>query len=637
MNSRYNSIDNTSPFQTALENDKPKISYTAFPFGRSHAGNMNIGTLEILDCFDTIPGGRYDLNMDLLIKTRSPLKRRIFNGCRVYIDAWYNSWSDLWEAAENHVDHGRSGLLDINKPSFDGYVKNRDGENIIDFFTPNSVANQLGIPVRVMSKYGTSGEDGTYAKHPINSFLPVNISSDHLSKDIGVQSFTLDCNALPFAMYQRLAIDKYYPKNLIQSNKDALPDNKEKQKISYSLTKLNALSEDGGVLSTNNNVSFYNPNSNLYTLEASGDQYPYVYLGCKRFCQRKGDYFSTSSIFPDLIRGTIPEEELSLSDISIDFDSVFGNAITSETAQTITWKVNEISNPDGHVLLASDTTGLEPENLRSKVVDAFNRAEVGGNVHAKITANTIRRLLIATLIKERAARTNGDYISYVEAMYGKKPQTHDISAKHIGSFYQDIVFSDVTQTGASTEGNPLGKQAGQALSASNGNLGSFTSGDYGIIMIVAHIVPDDFYNQGVPRWLAELGSDSVYLPLQNNLPPQAIKRREIFLTNNESTNNDVWAYTEFGEDQKARDNFASGFVGLPKEYSLEDGYFLMHSRFTNMPEMNATFNLLIPQNVDMEVFSVVDEPPFIFNAISNITKYEARPYNTLPMDFGARY
>lgn len=635
MNPRYNTIDNTSPFSTALENDKVKIGLTSFPFGRSHTGNMNIGTLEILDCFDTLPNSRYDLNLDLLIKTRAPLKRRIFNGCRVYVDAWYNSWSDLWEAAQNHIDHGRSGLLDIPKPAFDGTISVGNVPKV-DFFTPNSVANQLGIPVRKMVKYGT--DSGTFTQHPIYSYLPVNVDSANSANVQSVQDFSIDVNALPFCMYQRIAIDKYYPKNLIQNNKDALPDNIEKQKISYGLSKLNLLDFQGGKLEVHTDSNLYDPNSKVYTLaNDDGDSHNYVYLGLKRYGQKKGDYFTTSSPFADLIRGSIPEEELAIADLSIDWDDVFAD----NQNYTYDFPALKEIHPQGGEDIAYIGKAVYEDGVyktdSTYIKAAFERAVITGDVKATVTANTIRKLLVANAIKERSARTNGDYTSFVAAMFGKKPEVHDISAKHIGSFYQDIVFSDVTQTSASTESSPLGRQAGQASSASNGNLGSFYSPDFGYIMIIARIVPDDFYNQGIPRWLGELGADNVYLPINNNLPPMAIKNKEIFVTNDASVNEDVFAYTEYGEDEKARDNYASGFVGLPHELAEEDSAFLMHKPFLSSPQFNSKFSLLVPDNVDMEVFSVTDEPPFVFNAVSNITKYEPRPYNTLPMDFGMKY
>lgn len=631
MNPRYNTIDNTSPFSTALENDKVKIGLTSFPFGRSHTGNMNIGTLEILDCFDTLPNSRYDLNLDLLIKTRAPLNRRIFNGCRVYVDAWYNSWSDLWEGAQNHIDHGRSGLLDISKPAFDGKLNVGQSEGY-DFLSPNSPSNQLGIPVRNMVKYGS--DSGDYSKHPIYSYMPVNITSNNISNIVKVQEYTTNVNALPLAMYQRIAIDKYYPKNLIQANKNALPDNIEKQKIAYSVTKINCLDSNGGSYDALGSLhsQIVNPNSSFYTLEDSNVK---VYLGVKRYGQKKGDYFTTSSPFADLIRGNVPEEELAIANLTINWDDVFSSHVPVSIDFPALKQIHL-----GQDVFAGTVVPKSPEGYLadgSEIKKAFQKAVIEGDIRATITANTIRKLLVATAIKERSARTTGDYTSFVEAMFGKKPNVHDISAKHIGSFYQDIVFSDVTQTSASTESSPLGRQAGQASSASNGNLGSFYSPDFGYIMIIARIVPDDFYNQGIPRWLGELGADNVYLPINNNLPPMAIKNKEIFITNDESVNEDVFAYTEYGEDEKARDNYASGFVGLPHNIAVEDSSFLMHKPFTSSPQLNSKFSLLVPDNVDMDVFSVTDEPPFVFNAVSNITKYEPRPYNTLPMDFGMKY
>ena len=68
MADRYNNINNTSPYVSALKNEDKKIPRSDFDYGRSHHGNMNIGTLEILDCFPTLPNSDYTIAMDLLIK-----------------------------------------------------------------------------------------------------------------------------------------------------------------------------------------------------------------------------------------------------------------------------------------------------------------------------------------------------------------------------------------------------------------------------------------------------------------------------------------------------------------------------------------------------------------------------------------
>lgn len=629
FNNRYNSITNSNPIDQALENDDVKVPLSRLNYSRSHYGNENIGTIEILDCFETMPNGKYDLSVDYLLKSRSPLTRRIFNGLRCYIKSFYMSWDDLWEGAQNHVDHGRSGLLDIPKPSFDGYLYSDSNFTTIvaDTVTPNSVLNQLGAPVRSF-KYHATSPDVPDSK--LNSYIPCN----HSASINNIQDYTCEFNALTLAMYQRIWISKIANKNLLQNNKHYLPDNIAKQRISYSLDKLNCLTSSGGSREYFSSlaVSTYirDPNSGFYTGITSNTQ---CLLSIKRFAQKKGTYFDTASPFADLIRGDIPSIPLAQFLTNVDFSDVFAHKDPALTETLL----NFYNLSDSDVM----SYGLNVQNSSSQdlvdlVVSRLNNAKVNSSVQAKFTANTLRTLLAANLIKERAARTNGDYREFVKAMYGKYPKVNSYEPTYIGGCYQDIVFSDVTSTSESAT-SPLGKQAGQAMSANHGEIGSFTAPDFGYIMTIAYLVPDDIENQGVPRFLSELSADDVYLPPNNNLPPQAIKNIEIFATNSDDTNNDVWAYTERYEHLRARDNYASGFVGLSNSVSAEDKAMLMHVRHASLPNFNHHFSLLTPDNVDMSVFSVSNEPPFFFQAVCNVSKLEPIPYDSTPADFGFKY
>lgn len=609
MISRYNSISNSNPIEQALDNDDVKIPLSRLDFSRSHYGNQNIGTIEILDCFPTMPNGEYTLSVDYLLKTRAPLDRRIFNGLRAYIKSFYMSWDDLWEGAQNHVDHGRSGLLDISKPSFDGYLYSSSGGSITyDTVTPNSPLNQLGAPVR---SYDSSG---TIFK--LNSYVPVGSTS------IGnVQDYVCNFNALQLAMYQRIWISKIANKNLLQNNKNFLPDNISKQRISYSITSLNALNSAGGYTSYFSAGHQYisDPNSFMYTgIDLSGSFSP-CYLFLKRYAQKKGTYFDTASPFADLIRGSVPSIPITNAISSIDFTDVFDSSDTP------------------YLSVNSNTKAITSYGTAdSSAISALNKAKIQTSVQAQLAINTMRTLMAEMLIKERAARTNGDYREYVKAMFGKYPKVNSYDPEYIGGCYQDIVFSEVTSTAETTSG-PLGTQAGQAMSASHGNIGKFTAPDFGYIMTICYLVPDDLENQGVPRDLCELSADDVYLPPNNNLPPQPIKNIELYATNNVTTNNDVFAYTERYEHLRARDNFASGFVGLSSSISAEDKAMVMHKIHASLPSFNHHFTLLTPDNVDMSVFTVQNEPPFFFQCNCNVSKLEPIPYDSTPSDMGFKY
>lgn len=621
MADRYNNIDNTSPFVSALNNDTPKVPRSNFDYTRTHHGNLNIGTLEILDCFPTLPNSDYTISEDLLIKVRVAMKKRIMNGQRVYVHAWYMSYNDLWEAAQNHIDHGRSGLLDINKPYFDGYFYNSDNGIVRDYFTPNSVFNQLGVPVRRQNSLSKiySYCEATSAENSFNTL---------------VQDFDINVNALPAIMYQRIYLDKYAPKNLLQTNKNAYPDNAEKVRVPYNAQRIeNLLDIDGNVYNNNHSNVIPNPNDTNYLLTAD---YSVVYLPYKRYRQKKGDYFVTSSPFADLLRGDTPTIDLAGFTANVDFTDVFQNYTTVTPAgyqhNIPIW--NGLANFNIPVNSSNSSQDLTIAGLKL----ALNRAKVSGNLQTQVTANQIRTLLAYTLIKERNALTNGDYNSLVKAQFGYSPNVDDFSAKYIGGFYQDIVFSDVTQTSVSEQTSPLGNQAGQAMSANSGFIGKFHSNDYGYIMVIASIVPDEIYNQGIPRWLGELSSDEEYTsPILNNLPPQPIKYKELFLSNDESVNEDVFSYTQRYEHLRSRQNYASGFVGLGSTIAPEDSSYVQHKRFINTPEFNAKFVSLCPDNIDMTPYSVTNEPPYIFTCINNVSKVEPLPYDSMPSDLGLNF
>lgn len=625
MADRYNKIDNTSPYISALKNSNKNIPKSDFDYSRAHHGNMNIGTLEILDCFSTIPGSDYTISADLLIKVRVAMKKRIMTGQRVYVHGWYMSYNDIWEAAQNHIDHGRSGLLDINKPYFDGYGYDSDKNITRDYFTPNSVFNQLGVPSRRQN-----------GLNKIYSYCSACSSESTFSTII--QNFDTKVNALPAVMYQRIYLDKYAPKNLLQNNKSAYPDNAEDVRIPYNATLIDSLKDlNGSVYHTHSNT-VSDPNGTAILLNTNTQP---VDISVKRYRQKKGDYFVTSSPFADLLRGDAPTIDLAGFEANVDFKDVFGNVYNHTSSSTYTDSVElNVDNPyvSSYVHLAMNNVGYSGNEIKERLITAFNKAKVTGNIQTQTTANMLRTLIALTLIKERNALTNGDYNEMVKAQFGYSPDIDDFSAKYIGGFYQDFVFSDVTQTSSTVSDSPLGMQSGQAMSANSGFIGKFHAKDYGYIMIIASIVPDEIYNQGIPRFLGELSADEEYTsPLLNNLPPQAIKNKEIFLTNSESINEDVFSYTQRYEHLRHRENYASGFVGLSSTIAPEDSSYVQHKRFQTSPQFNAKFVSLCPDNVDMSPYAVTNEPPYIFTCISKVDKIEPLPYDSIPADFGFNF
>lgn len=141
------------------------------------------------------------------------------------------------------------------------------------------------------------------------------------------------------------------------------------------------------------------------------------------------------------------------------------------------------------------------------------------------------------------ARTDGSYNQMIQAQFQHNPNWHEHSVVYCGGSSQPIVFSEVVQT-SEDNNSPLGTTGGRAVSSSGSKEIEVSADDYTIFMTVMTITPDDYYSQGIERMWSELTQSEQYFPILNNLEPQAIKNKELFLTGTDSDDDDIFNYQE---------------------------------------------------------------------------------------------
>lgn len=253
---------------------------------------------------------------------------------------------------------------------------------------------------------------------------------------------------------------------------------------------------------------------------------------------------------------------------------------------------------------------------------------------SELTMNAIRELETLTVFKERMARTSGDYNDMIEAQFNVSPHVHDRTATYVGGFYQDFAFSSVTQLSQSTsgeDGSPLGQKAGQGVSSGQGTITrGFHVPDFGWIQIYMSIVPDVFYTQGKPRMFDKKVQTEMYFPIFNNLAPQYIKNKELFVDATDAVNNSSFGYEDRYAEYKSRPNRVSGFMALSPVVASFDSARIMARRFDSVPALNNNFVSMIPENIDMSVFTVADEPPFDFSCGVSVRRVFPGPYTAVP-------
>lgn len=469
----------------------------------------NGGIIVPIAVLETLPYDDMDINVSALIRVL-PQVVTLYSRQRLFIHAYYSRFGELWCDAETFMTKGYNGNTNIVRPSisltnFDTSVCGVDGSETVK---PESLADYFGLPQGV-----------AYAK-----------------------LFEAGVSALPFMMYERIYRDYYMNKNFYIENRQWLPNDDGDLR----------LNTDGEIISVKNNPSI-----------PEGDS-P-ITFGKLHYRDWTQDYFTSAVPFAQ--RGEPASFGLG-GDAPVivrsnrDYNMFFG--IDSDS--TIKFGANRTSSPTGSLYLSGanataptwavsgEGAGLAASNL---VVDLSSASA--------ITVEQLRTALIAQSEMETMARTDGSYAEFGLAFFGKVSKVaHSYKPTYIGGTYQPLVFTEVVQTSATTtdvgSASPLGAQAGHGISASSGNIGHITCDDYGYIMVVASIMPDTYYCQGLHRMWTRLTQDDMYLPDRAKLGMQAVKNQELYFSGSLSTDRDIFAYQGRADEYRYMENTIHGKI-----------------------------------------------------------------------------
>ena len=139
----------------------------------------------------------------------------------------------------------------------------------------------------------------------------------------------------------------------------------------------------------------------------------------------------------------------------------------------------------------------------------------------------------------------------------------------IESYMQRIEFFDVTST-SSTEGASLGSFAGKGASYGDGSFTIDTNGEYGMMIIISTIIPDEFHWQGIHRHVLHKTRLDFYTPEFDALGVQAVSKAEAFVPMNNADESSVlntWADDIFGFSPRYAE-YKMGFSQITGDYSL---------------------------------------------------------------------
>ena len=653
---------NTSKYMQDLLNQFIKMPKGVFNLNRRKIQDVAPYAITPIESWEMLPNSDVYLQYDIQMLSKNPTLKRMLSGMNAELRVYKVNYNDCWEGWNNFITKGRSGKVSKSVP----YVDLSLGSNDVTTSLPyNPMESMRHAPTVFLAK----GGEGDTNKFTFDENVGVKqVSGLQSSGKTGIttleilkKSTAMRVNALPYVAYNKI-VKEYQNSNLLQDNPHWYPENENNDMIlPYDAT---------GPVTTSD---YFNPtkpfvsgtsHEKIDAVNTGTTDNPlyesYPWLNVLQYSQRKGDYFNTGSPFPDLIRGDTPTLEAINASINWDDVVLNTNAIPNTKRYLIPIAIADKANPSDKNYLttptntevhqlgtiyegylasyASDGTSKLltadpklPQN--SELLNALSRATVQG---IEFSMSQWRYLATMTVLRERLALTDGSYNELIKAMFGHNPQWHNHNAIYCGGTRQPILFSEVVNT-AESDTAPLGDVAGRAFSSSSNDVIHVHSDDYGCFITVLVITPDEYYSQGADKMWTRLENAEQYLPILNNLSPDATKNKELYISGDNTVDEDVFNHQERFAYYKSRRNEISGLLSLAVSKIGDLGTWVMQRLFNSTPQFNAEFNRGELTDNEKAVFASTNQAQFNVVIGSNMRFIAPIPEDSRPSDMGISY
>lgn len=650
---------NTSKFMQDLLNQFIKMPKGVFNLNRRKIQDVAPYAITPIESWEMLPNSDVYLQYDIQMLSKNPTLKRMLSGMNAELRVYKVNYNDCWEGWNNFITKGRSGKVSKSVPYVDLSLGSSDVTTSLPYNPMESMRHAPTV-------YLANGGEGDINKFTFDNNVGVKpVTSLQSSGKTGINSLqtlknstAMRVNALPYVAYNKI-VKEYQNSNLLQDNPHWYPEDESHDMIlPYEAT---------GPVTTSD---YHNPTKpfvkgtsieKINAVNSGTNEAPvyesYPWLNVLQYSQRKGDYFNTGSPFPDLLRGDTPTIQTIAGTINWDDVVLNPNTVPDRTRRLFPLGFTDVDTSTNKQYLAgaeqqtkaqlslgalgqfqyvdsNGTRDIAASKVQgSKILNILSRATVDGMT---ISMKQWRYLATMTVLRERLALTDGSYNELIKAMFGHNPRWHNHNAVYCGGTRQPILFSEVVNT-AESDTAPLGDVAGRAFSSSNHDVIHVHSDDYGCFITVLVITPDEYYSQGADKMWTRLENAEQYLPILNNLSPDATKNKELFISGDNTVDEDVFNHQERFAYYKSRRNEISGLLSLAVSKIGDLGTWVMQRLFSSTPQFNAEFNRGEMTDNEKAVFASTNQAQFNVVIGSNMRFIAPIPEDSRPSDMGISY
>lgn len=638
-----------------------RVSSSRFDLSRLNCFTSDIGMIVPVDLIPTLPGDSFDLGCQYKIDFR-PMIVPTLTPYKVKVHYYYCPMEYLWHGWESFITKGRSGALQLSVPTVDLYslavnkikesgltseqFKTADGSWYP--LAPHSLSSYLVGSTPYYPDLSASADAAQYLYYPF-------IDGAYTLKETGMKP--LKTNALPFLMYQKIFRSNYLDPNLYSNgtyeNQVWFPDDIDSSDWRYDYAKANSGGAYGelfvphGQQIPSSPITNFVPKAQLVDGDDGDNAVNILQL---RYSMYSDDMFTTA--LPFLQRGPQTALDLSVVDSVInssvngaDYVSAFGLDITASPSVStgLYLALNTYDKSVGY--LSSPNTSTAPSNTGFSITDSgtvkpvvlssgLSVSSTLSGAKVNLTAEKLRSLLAVSVWQERNAFTNGSYGQFVKVHFDDYPNNQYCEPVYIGGTTSTFNVSSVIQQSATVDDQYLGEQAGIGGSSNQQSIGRFTAKDFGFIMALMTIIPDNVYVQSTEHWQFEINPDDYFMPEYEYLSLQAVLNKQLFVSGVDATDNDVFGYANRYIYLKQRDSIARGMFALPADVDAYYHSYVQSRQFADTPQLSQEFVTVYPPNIDRSFLAYPGQPCFLVQYWSSVNAVRKMSYVVQPNTFG---
>lgn len=280
---------------------------------------------------------------------------------------------------------------------------------------------------------------------------------------------------------------------------------------------------------------------------------------------------------------------------------------------------------DGNFTGKLNITNPAASNENNRVLSQAAIAALGMSINDFRGVNALQRWL------ETNIRKGYRYKDFITGHFGKAPSNSVLDMpEFIGGYSEQIVVSQVNQTSASIENQPLGSYAGQANAFGSSRSITHYCDDYGYIIGIICIVPDPAYSQTLPKHFLQHVPLDWYFPEFAQLGMQPVTYKEVCPLQVLSRENADYLDKTFGYNRPNYD-MVQRTDEVHGEFRTTYNNMVVNRVFEEIPELSDEFLHIDPKDVNrIFAYQAANSHNFIGQIICDIKAKRPLPRVHMP-------